>query len=102
MVATVSAGNHGQRFARACRLKGVTVHVVMPKPISALNHRAILGYGTQVHVLENRSRTDARLPELVDGYQPVVIQPYTLYHLFVIVGQGTVMALSITLPISTT
>ena len=81
MVATVSAGNHGQGFAQACRLKGVTVHVVMPKPIAALNHRAILGFGTQVHVFENRSRTDARLRELVDGYQPVVIQPYTICSL---------------------
>ena len=59
----------------------INVHVVMPKPIAALNHRAILGFGTQVHVFENRSRTDARLRELVDGYQPVVIQPYTICSL---------------------
>ena len=69
------------RIGAGLRLKGVTVHVVMPKPIAALNHRAILGFGTQVHVFENRSRTDARLRELVDGYQPVVIQPYTICSL---------------------
>jgi threonine dehydratase len=78
MFATVSSGNHGLGFALACRLQGITVHVVMPKPFSAMKRRAVLGYGTQVHEFENRSCTDARLRELVDGYQPVVVQPYTI------------------------
>ena len=78
MFATVSSGNHGQGFALACRLQGITVHVVMPKPFSAMKRRAVLGYGTQVHEFENRSCTDARLRELVDGYQPLVVQPYTI------------------------
>ncbi|HLA61262.1 MAG TPA: pyridoxal-phosphate dependent enzyme [Nitrospiraceae bacterium] len=78
MFATVSPGNHGQGFALACRLQGITVHVVMPKPFSAMKRRAVLGYGTQVYEFENRSCTDARLRELVDGYQPVVVQPYTI------------------------
>ena len=59
-------------------LRESPVHVVMPKPFSALKHRAVLGYGTQVHVFENRSCTDARLREVVDGYQPVAIQSYTI------------------------
>ena len=59
---------------------------MMPKPFFVLMHRPVLGYGTQVHVFENLSRTDARLREFVDNYRPVVIQPYTIYHLFVIAG----------------
>ena len=78
MFETVSSGSHGQGFALACRLQGVTVHVVMAKPFSAMKHRAVLRYGTQMHEFENRSCTDARLRELVDGYQPVVVQPYTI------------------------
>jgi threonine dehydratase len=78
MFATVSSWNHGQGFALACRLQRVNVPVVVPKPFSALKHRAVLGYGTQVHVFENWSCTDAMVRELVDGYQPVVIQPYTI------------------------
>jgi len=57
----------------------------MPKPFSAMKHRAVLGYGAQVHMVENRSCTDARLRELVDGYKAVVVQPYS--HPFVIAGQ---------------
>jgi threonine dehydratase len=54
---------------------------VMPKPFSAMKHRAVLGYGAQVHMVENRNCTDARLRELVDCYQAVVVQPYS--HPFV-------------------
>ena len=59
-------------------LRESPVHVVIPKPFSAMKHRAVLRYGTQVHEFENRSWTDARVRELVDGYQPVVVQPYTI------------------------
>jgi threonine dehydratase len=55
MVAMVSSGNHGQGFAPACRLQGAIAHVVMPKPFSAMKHRAVLGYGAQVHMIENRA-----------------------------------------------
>jgi len=89
MFATVSSGNHGQGLALACRLQGATAHVVMPKPFSAMKHRAVLGYGAQVHVVEDRSCADARLRQLVDGYQAVVVHPYN--DPFVIAGQGTVM-----------
>ena len=89
MFAMVSSGNHGQGLALACRLQGATAHVVMPKPFSAMKHRAALGYGAQVHVVEDRSCADARLRELVDDYQSVVVHPFN--DPFVIAGQGTVM-----------
>jgi threonine dehydratase len=87
--ATVSSGNHGQGLALACRMQGATAHIVMPKPFSAMKHRALLGYGARVHVVEDRSRADAKLCELVDDYQAVVVHSFN--DPFVIAGQGTVM-----------
>ena len=76
MFATVSSGNHGQGLALACRLYGATAHIVMPKPFSAMKHRAVLGYGAQVHVVEDRNCADATLRELVGDYQAVVVHPF--------------------------
>jgi threonine dehydratase len=91
MFATVSSGNHGQGLALACRLQGATAHVVMPKPFSAMKHRAVLGYlmGLRFTWSKIRSCADARLRELVDDYQAVVVHP--INDPFVIAGQGTVM-----------
>jgi threonine dehydratase len=61
----------------------------MPKPFSALKHRAVLGYGAQVHVVEDRSCADTKLCELVDDYQAIVVHSFN--DRFVIAGQGTVM-----------
>ncbi|MDE3220628.1 MAG: pyridoxal-phosphate dependent enzyme [Nitrospirota bacterium] len=87
--ATASSGNHGQGLALACRLQGATAHVMMPKPLSVMKHRAVLSYGAQVHVVEDRSRADAKLRELAGDYQAVVVHPCN--DPFVIAGQGTVM-----------
>ena len=87
--ATVSSGNHGQGLALACRLQGAAAHIVMPKPFSAMKHRAVLGYGAQVHVVDDRNCADAKLCELVDDYKAVVVHPFN--DPFVIAGQGTVM-----------
>jgi threonine dehydratase len=89
MFVTVSSGNHGQGLALACRLQGATAHVVMPKPFSTMKHRAVLGYVAQVHVVEDRSYADARLSDLVEYYQAVVVHPFN--DPFVIASQGTVM-----------
>lgn len=89
LFATISSGNHAQGLALACRLQGATAHVVMPKPFSAMKHRAVLGYGAQVHVVEDRSCADEKVRELVDDYQAVVVHPFN--DPFVIAGQGTVM-----------
>jgi threonine dehydratase len=70
-------------------MQGATAHIVMPKPFSAMKHRALLGYGAQVHVAEGRSRADAKLCELVDDYQAVVV--HSFHDPFVIAGQGRVM-----------
>jgi len=87
--ATFSSGNHGQGLALACRLQGAAAHVVLPKPFSTMKHRAVLSYGAQVHVVEDRSYVDARLCELVEYYQAVVVHPFN--DPSVIAGQGTVM-----------
>jgi threonine dehydratase len=89
MFATVSSGNHGQGLALACRLQGTTAHVVMPKPFSAMKHRSVLGYGTQVHGVEDRNCADTELRDLVGDYQAVVVHPFN--DPFVIASQGTVI-----------
>ena len=71
----------------------------MPKPFSAMKHRAALGYGAQVHVVEDRNCAETKLRELVGDYQAIVVHPFN--GPFVIAGQATVMVVSITLPIST-
>jgi threonine dehydratase len=87
--ATVSSGNHGQGLALACRLQGATAHVIMPKPFSVMKHRAVLGYGARVHVVDDRSCADALLREIVNDHEAVVVHPFN--DPFVIAGQGTVM-----------
>jgi hypothetical protein len=77
-----------------------TVHVVMAKPFSAMKHRAVLRHGTQVHEFDNRSWTDGKGTR-TRGWLSAGRRS-TVYHLFVIAGQGTVMVVSIKLPISTT
>jgi threonine dehydratase len=89
MVATFSSGNYAQGLALACRFQEATAHVVMPKSFSAMKHREVLGYGAQVHVVEDRSYVDARLRELVEYYPAVVVHPFN--DPSVIAGQGTVM-----------
>jgi len=61
----------------------------MPKPFSAMKHRAVLGYGSQMHVVENRNCAETKLRELVGDYQAVVVHPFN--DPFVIAGQGAVM-----------
>lgn len=87
--AAISSGNHGQGLALACRLTGATAHIVMPKPFSAMEHRAVLGYGAQVHVVENRNCAETKFRELVGDFQAVVAHPFN--DSFVTAGQGAVM-----------
>lgn len=72
--AAISLGNHGQGLALACRRTGATAHIVMPKPYSAMEHRAVLGYGAQVHVVEDRNCPETKFRELVGGYQAVMVE----------------------------
>jgi threonine dehydratase len=79
-------------LARTCAgssSSGTTAHIVMPKLFSAMKHRAILGYGTQVHVVENQNCAETKLRELMGDYQAVVVHP--LNDPFLIASQGAVM-----------
>ena len=58
-----------------------------------MKHRAVPGYGAQVHVVKDRSCPDATLREFVGDYQAVVVHPFN--DPCVIAGQGTVMAESV-------
>lgn len=39
-----------------------------------MEHRAVLGHGAQVYVVENRSCPETKLRELVSGYQAVMVE----------------------------
>ena len=47
-----------------------------PKSFSAMKHRAVLGYGAQVYVVEDRNCAEIKLRELVGDYQSVVVRPF--------------------------
>ena len=87
--ATFSSGNYAQGLALACHLRGVTAYVVMPKPFSAMKPHAVLGYGAQVHVVEDQNCADTKVRELVGDYHTVDVRPF--HDAFVIAGQGTVI-----------
>ena len=87
--ATFSSGNYAQGLALACHLRGVTAHVVMPKPFSAMKPHAVLGYGAQVHVVEDRNCADTKVRDLVDDYHTVDVHSFN--DPFVIASQGTVI-----------
>ncbi len=48
----------------------------MPNPFSAMKHRAVLGYGAQVHVVEDRNSADTKLRDLVDDYHTVDVHSF--------------------------
>ena len=54
-----------------------------------MKHRAVLGDGAQVHVVEDRNCAETKLRELVGDYQSVVVYPFN--DPFVIADQGTVL-----------
>src|SRR6201993_2768882 len=47
-VATHSSGNHGTALARAAKLRGIPVHIVMPKNSTKVKVRAVKSYGAHV------------------------------------------------------
>ena len=87
--ATISSGNHGQGLALACQMHGVTAHVVMPEPFSAVKHRAVLDHGATVYIVEGRHCAEERLQDVVERHGARVVHPFN--DPLVIAGQGTIM-----------
>lgn len=88
-VVTQSSGNHGAALALAAKLRGIPAHVVMPSDVSAVKHRAVLGYGARVTLCEpNLDSRDETLRRVAAESGAVVIHPYD--DPAVIAGQGTI------------
>lgn len=88
-VAAISSGNHGQGLALAAKLLGLSAHVIVPTPASALKQVAIRSYGAQLHLAENRALADATMRRLTEHDQAIPIHAFNDPH--VIAGQGTIM-----------
>ncbi len=88
-VATLSSGNHGQGIALAAHLLGLSAHVVMPKPVSSLKHRAVVGYGGIVWLSENRQTAEEKILEIVMQEHAAYVHAFNDPH--VMAGQGTIM-----------
>jgi threonine dehydratase len=87
-VATHSSGNHGTALARAAKLRGIPVHIVMPENSANVKVRAVESYGA--HVVFCEPNDDAREAACADVIGKTGA---TLIHSFenedVMAGQGT-------------
>lgn len=88
-VTTISSGNHGQGLALAAKLLGLSAHVIVPKPASALKQAAITSYGARLHLEETRSLAEATMRQMIEDGQATPIHAFNDPH--VIAGQGTIM-----------
>ncbi|HET6505317.1 MAG TPA: threonine/serine dehydratase [Baekduia sp.] len=88
-VVTVSAGNHAQSVALACREAGVDALVLMPRAASPAKVAAARGYGATVD-LESVDATEAfeRMAVVTRETGRLVLHPFD--DPAVIAGQGTV------------
>ncbi len=88
-VVTHSSGNHAQALALAAQLRGIPVHIVMPKTAPAIKRAAVEGYGA--HVVECKPTLEARettVQQVLEETGAVLIHPYD--YAPTIAGQGTV------------
>ena len=87
-VATHSSGNHAAALSLAARLRGVPVHVVMPRTSLAVKRAAVAGYGGRIVLCEpTLAAREATLAEVVADTGATVVHPYNDPR--VIAGQGT-------------
>ena len=87
-VATHSSGNHGTALARAAKLRGIPVHIVMPSNSAKVKVRAVESYGA--HIVFCEPTQAAREAACADV---IAKTGATLIHSFenedVMAGQGT-------------
>ena len=88
-VVTISSGNHGQGIALAASLLGFSAHVVMPKPISSIKHRAIAEGGGQISITGNRTSAEETVRKILAQERSTYVHAFN--DPWVIAGQGTVM-----------
>ncbi len=87
-VLTQSSGNHGAAVALACRLRGITARVVVPRQAPAVKLAAIREFGAEIIPSgTTQAERDAVMAELLAQTQAEVIHPFNDAR--VIAGQGT-------------
>ena len=87
-VATQSSGNHGAALARAARLRGIPVTVVMPRNALEIKKRAVAGHGARIVYCEPTPQArDEALARVAATTKAVIIHPFDDPR--VIAGQGT-------------
>jgi len=87
-VLTQSSGNHGAAVALACRLRGITARVVVPRHAPAVKLAAIREFGADIIPSgTTQAERDAVMAEVLAQTQAEVIHPFNDAR--VIAGQGT-------------
>lgn len=87
-VVTQSSGNHGAAIALACRERGVTATVVVPRNAPAVKLAAIQAFGARVVFCESaQSDRDRVTAQVIAQTGGILIHPFNDAR--VIAGQGT-------------
>ena len=87
-VATHSSGNHGTALARAAKLRGIPVHIVMPKNSAKVKVRAVEGFGAHIVFCEpNDAAREAACADVLAKTGATLIHSFENED--VMAGQGT-------------
>ncbi len=87
-VATHSSGNHAAALALAGKLRGISVHVVMPSNAPENKQQAVAGYGADITFCEpTLDARESTLKKIISDTGSIMIHPYNDYG--IIAGQGT-------------
>ncbi|MEE8493877.1 MAG: pyridoxal-phosphate dependent enzyme [Nitrospirales bacterium] len=88
-VVTLSSGNHAQGVALACRLLGMSGHIVMHAPINPIKHAAVTGYGATIHEAPDRRDVEELLRDVLQRHAGHYVHAFNDPR--VVAGQGTCM-----------
>ena len=88
-VVTLSSGNHAQGVALACRLLGMSGHIVMHAPINPIKRAAVTGYGATIHEAPDRRDVEELLRDVLQRHAGHYVHAFNDPR--VVAGQGTCM-----------
>jgi threonine dehydratase len=88
-VVTLSSGNHAQGVALACRLLGMSGHIVMQAPINPIKRAAVTGYGATIHEAPDRRDAEELLRDVLQRHEGHYVHAFNDTR--VVAGQGTCM-----------
>ncbi len=88
-ILTLSSGNHAQGVALACRLRGLSAHIVMHAPINPMKRAALDEYEATIYEAADRESAEQLLRELLERLGGAYVHAFN--DPLVIAGQGTCM-----------